>query len=69
MTVPTRAEELMKLNEFLIKAQEAAYMISHLHNAAGSDKDKLHAKGWMAIGEGLKLMQHKVSELASYKLH
>lgn len=62
------AEEYMKLMEHLRKAQEAAAMISHLHGDT-DDKSRLLAKGWLIISEGLRMMIHKVTQLAQGRLH
>jgi hypothetical protein len=58
------AEKPSLLIEHLRSAQSQAAIMAHLHNTEGSDKDKLLAKGWLAVSEGLKLMQHKVIEMA-----
>lgn len=69
MSVPTRAEEYAKLNEYLIKAQESAAMLAHLHNTEGSDTDKLFARGWLGIAELLRKLQHQVTQLAMGRLN
>lgn len=68
MTVPTRGETYAKLIEYLRQAQDCAAMMVHLHNTEANDKDKLLAKGWLVVSEGLKLMQSQVTKLAQGRL-
>ena len=65
MSLPTKGEEFAKLMEHLRKAQECAAMIAHLER----DASKLTAQGWLAVSEMFKLVQHKVTELATKGLH
>lgn len=62
MTVPTNGETFAKLIEHLRLAQEDSAMLGHL---AQSNDDKIKGLGWLAISEALKLMQHKVTQLAT----
>jgi hypothetical protein len=64
MSVPTPGEQFTILIEHLTKAQEAAAMLAHLTR----DDDKLHAQGWLAISEMLKLTKHKVTDLARRRM-
>lgn len=68
MSPPTVGETYSKLMEHLRQAQEASAIMAHLRNAEGDDKGRLLAKGWLTISEALKLMQHKVIQLAQSKL-
>lgn len=68
MSLPTQGETFAKLIEYLRKAQEEAATMSHLLNAAGNNRDKLLAKGWLVISEGLKAMQFKVTQLAQGRM-
>ena len=68
MSIPTVSEEYMKLMEHIRKAQESAAMISHLHGDT-DNKSRILAKGWLVIAEGLKLMQHKIVQLAQGRLN
>lgn len=65
MSIPTKGEEYAKLMEHLRYAQENAAMLAHLH----ADDSRLTAQGWLAISEMFKLLQHKVTELATKGLH
>lgn len=67
-TVPTVGEEFARLNENLLKAQEAAYMLSHLTRAQGGSKDNALADGWFSVGELLKRMVYQTAKLAQGKL-
>lgn len=67
MSLPSRGEEFARLIEYLRLAQESASRLAHLHGDT-SPKDRLIAKGWLVISEGLKLMQSKVTDLATGKL-
>jgi len=69
MSIPTPGEQLAKLCEHLRLAQESAAMMAHLHNVQDSRKDSILAKGWLAVSEALKLMNHKVIELAKGRLN
>lgn len=65
MTVPTQGEEFAKFIENITKAQESAYMLSHLARAmSGSSKDNAIADGWFSVGELLKRMNYQVTQLA-----
>lgn len=68
MSVPTHGEEFAKLSEYLIKAQETAYMLSHLTRAQGSSKDNALADGWYSVGELLKRINYQVAKLAQGRL-
>lgn len=61
MSIPTKGEEFAKLIEHLRYAQENCAMLAHLHR----DESKLTAQGWLAISEMLKLVQGKVTTLAT----
>lgn len=65
MSIPTKGEEFAKLLEHIRYAQEGAAMLAHLTR----DDDKLRAQGWMAVSEMFKLIQHKVTELATKGMH
>lgn len=65
MSVPTRGETFAQLIEYLRLAQEAAAILSHLDRA---NDQRTNALGWMAVSEGLKLMQHNVTQLATKAL-
>lgn len=69
MSVPTRSEAYSKLMNHLRECQDQAAILSHLHNTEGSDKDKALARGWLAISELFKGVQHKVTELAMGRLN
>lgn len=64
MTVPTPGETYAKLMEHLRYAQEDAAMLSHLVR----DDDPVHAQGWLAVSEMLKLTQQSVTKLAMRRL-
>lgn len=67
MAIPTKSDEFLKLNEALIRAQEAAAMLAHLNNAEGDKMGGLLAKGWLGVEELLKKMQWQVTQLATGK--
>jgi len=62
--IPTRGEAYTKLMYHLDEAQNQALIISHLHNTEDSPTDKLFAKGWLGVGELLRIFKFKVVELA-----
>lgn len=66
--IPTRGEAYTKLMYHLDEAQNQALVISHLHNTEDSPTDKLFAKGWLGIGELLRLMKFQITELAKGNL-
>jgi hypothetical protein len=68
VSIPTQGEEYAKLMEHLRKAQESAAMLAHLINVQDNVKDAALAKGWLAISELFKMIQHKVTQLAMGKL-
>ena len=63
--VPTTGETFSKLIEYIRKAQEEAAMMAHLTR----DDDKVHAHGWMAVSEMLKLTVENVTKLAMRRMH
>ena len=65
MSLPTKGEEFAKIMEYLRKAQESASMIAHLER----DASKLTAQGWLAVSEMFKLIQQRITELATKGLH
>lgn len=64
MSLPTEGEEFAKLIEHLRKAQEAAAMIAHLSN----DKSKIVSRGWLAVEEHFKKLQHTITQMAVRKM-
>ena len=68
MSIPTAAEEYTKLREYIIKAQESAAMLMHLHRAQGGRKENAIADGWFSVSECLKLMTTQINMLAQGKL-
>lgn len=65
MTIPTIGETYFKLNEHITKAQEAAAMLAHLHNAEGRTKMGIM---WLAVSENFRKSQYKLQELIESKL-
>lgn len=61
MSIPTKGEEYAKLIEHIRKGQESAAMLAHLHR----DDSRVKADGWLAVSEALKLMGHKIGQLAT----
>lgn len=68
MSIPTIAEEYMKLMENLRYAEEHAAMIAHLRNAEGDAKGRNLARGWLAIADGFKVTRMVVTKLAQGRL-
>lgn len=64
----TRGETYMKLLDHLREAQDCCATLSHLHNTEDNDMDKLLARGWLGVAEMMRMMQHKVTEMAQNKL-
>lgn len=65
----TRGETYAKLLWHLREAQDQCYVMAHLHNTeTGNDMDKLLAKGWLGMGELMKMQIYQVTELAKSKL-
>lgn len=65
---PDRGVTYAKLMDHLREAQECAAMLSHLHNTEGNDRDKLIAKGWLAVAEMFRKVQFQVTHLAMGRL-
>lgn len=63
----TRGECFSKLLHHLDEAANMCAVISHLHNTEDSNKDKLHAKGWLGIVELIKRMRHQIVQLARFQ--
>ncbi len=61
--IPTKGDEFAKLIEHLRLGQEAAATLSHLHRA--EDANHKLADGWLAVSEGLKATQYRVTALAT----
>lgn len=66
MSNPTTGETFAQLIEYLRKAQEAAATLGHL---ARANDETLRANGWLAVSEGLKLMQRNVTALATKRMN
>lgn len=69
MSLPTVSEEYSKLLEHLRLAQECALMLKHLRAAEGDGAGLVIAQGWFNVAEGLKQMQHIVTQLAMGRLN
>lgn len=65
MSIPTQGESFAKLMEHLRYAQEDAATLAHLANA---NDNRALAKGWLAVSEMFKKVQHQVTLLATGKL-
>lgn len=65
MSIPTKGEEFAKLMEYLRRSQESSAMLAHLT----ADESRSTAQGWLAISEMFKMVQSKVTELATKGLH
>lgn len=61
MSIPTKGETYAQLIEHLVKAQEAAAMMAHLHR----DDSRLMAQGWLAVSEMFKKTQYQITNLAT----
>lgn len=68
MGVPTHGEVFSKLIYHIDEARNQAATISHLHQTEDSNKDKLLAKGWLAIEEQLHRFRHIVTLMAQGRL-
>jgi hypothetical protein len=68
MSLPTESEAFAKLTEHLRLAQESAALLAHLHNAHGL-RGTATARGWLAVSENLKQMNHIVTQMATGKLN
>jgi hypothetical protein len=66
MSVPTTGETYSQLMEHLRKAEEAAAMLAHLHNA---NDHRRAAIQWLTVSEGFKKMQVQITQLAIGKLN
>jgi hypothetical protein len=64
----TRGETYAKLMDHLREAQECCIVMSHLHNTETDVHDVALSRGWMIIGELMRMFQHKVTSLAQGKL-
>lgn len=61
--VVTRGETLAKLQHHIREAEDQAYIMSHLENTEGGTGTLL-AKGWLGVGEMLKLMHKQITDMA-----
>lgn len=61
--VVTRGETLNKLLSHIREAEDCAYVMSHLENTEGNTGTLL-AKGWLGVGEMLKLMHKQITDMA-----
>lgn len=66
--VPTRGEAYSKLMHHLDEAHNQVLVLSHLTNTEDDAMSKLLAKGWLGIGELLRVFKFKVTELAKGNL-
>lgn len=66
--VPERGATYAVLMDHLREAQKHAAVLAHLHNTEGNDRDKLIAKGWLAIAEMFRRVQHQVTLLAQGRM-
>lgn len=69
MSLPTIDETYIALREHITKAQECSAMLAHLYNADPTRNDTIRAKGWLAISEGMRLMNHKIVEMMTGRLN
>jgi hypothetical protein len=67
-SVPTRSETYLRLMNSIRECQDAAAVMSHLHNTEDTLKDKALARGWLAVSEMFKIIQGRIIELAQGKL-
>lgn len=65
---PTRGLMFQKLIDSLREAQDSAAMLAHLQKTEDGFRDVLIAKGWLAISEMLRKMQHQVTLLGQGRL-
>jgi hypothetical protein len=66
MSLPTEGETFSKLIEYIRKAQETSATLAHLTRA---NDHAAASKGWLAVSEQLKTMQHIIIEIAKGKYH
>lgn len=69
MSVPTHGEAFSKLLHHLDECQNQAAIMCHLHQTEDAAKDKLLARGWLAIAEQFKRMRHVVTLMAQGRLN
>lgn len=67
MSLPTQGETYSKIMEHIRLAQEDAAMMAHLIHAE-TDNRELAIK-WLAVSEGLKKMQHTLTQLAMRRMN
>lgn len=60
----TRGDTYAQINEKLIELQELCYVMGHLHNTEDSHMDRLLGKGWLGVGDMMKMVQRQVIQLA-----
>lgn len=68
MSLLTYGETYSRLIEHLRLAQEDAANLAHIANSETISGTTV-GRGWLTISEALKLMQHKVTQLATAKLN
>jgi hypothetical protein len=68
MSIPTKSEVYARLMEHLRLAQEDAAMLKHLSAAEGDAPGKVLAQGWFQVSEGLRKMQHVVTQIATGRM-
>jgi hypothetical protein len=66
--IPTKGETYSRLLEHLRYAQEDAAMMAHLLKAEADAPGLVLGQGWLNISEGLRKMQHIVTQLAKGNL-
>lgn len=57
------------LMDHLRECQKHAAVLAHLHNTEGNDRDKLIAKGWLAVAELFRKVQHQITLLAQGRMN
>ena len=67
--VVTRGMTYAKMLDHLREARDCSYIIAHLHQTEGNDMDTLLAHGWLGIGEMLKLVENKITQMAMRKMN
>lgn len=65
MSLPRRSDVLEKLTHHLRLAQEAAALVAHITNEAGTPLERENAVGWLTVSEQLKRMTHTVQMFAT----
>jgi hypothetical protein len=65
----TRGITYAKMLDQFRELQDTILTMGHLHQTEDNDMDRLLAQGWRGVAEMLRMIEHKVTEMAMRKMH